>query len=108
MEKILEQKLAWIKNYKTRYEVEMVATDGRKWLVQYTSQKSRTGLLAAIRKVGESILAVGGASLPDHFKLTTCQAVEFGNGWIIRFSGRTQREAYLGGELPFVVHAAKS
>jgi hypothetical protein len=80
----------------------------RKMLLCYAGRTSRCGLLDAIGAYGEDLKALVGEE-------TACAAVEIkrqGNGfWGVRwpegvleigFSGRTQRDAYLEGELPWI------
>ena len=100
----LERKLESIKYYATRYEVVMTK-GGESLLVGYTSKHSRDGLLAMVRQQAEAFVKYTGAESVDAKKgklLTTP------NGWAITFSGRTQREAYCSGELPFIVQVAKA
>jgi hypothetical protein len=95
---------AALHNHPTRYEVELHTADGRRFLVGYTPRRSFTGLLAAVRKMGKSILAI--TNLPED--ATTSRngtALGLGYGHVIRFTGRTQRDAIVGGELPFVGRA---
>ena len=86
----------------TRYEITARHADGRELLVVYTSQKSRNGLLKAIRGNAsvlfpEDALFYGLSAKPlPH--VTCCN-------WIIGFSGRTQRQAYSEGERPFVLES---
>jgi hypothetical protein len=99
MEATLERKLARISNRQTRYEVLALHPENyRSMLIGYTSRHSLRGLVdifyqnaaAFIRLVGETRgTRVDGKVVCD-------------NGWIVQISGRTQREAYLSGERPFV------
>jgi hypothetical protein len=98
-------KLESIKNFHTRYEVEVVRTaDGARRLVCYTPRKSRRGLADAIGQRASSIkafLGLGEQAMGD-FRGTT-EYLVFPNVGSIRFSGRTQRDAILAGELTYVV-----
>lgn len=98
----LERKLESIKYYATRYEVVMTK-GGESLLVGYTSKHSRSGPLAMVRQQAEAFVKYTGAESVDagKGKLTA-------NGWTITFSGRTQRDAYCNGELPFIVQVAKA
>lgn len=95
MTEVQERKLARLKNYRTRYEVAMVnGTDRR--LVVYMSDRSFTRLLSAVREKLEAVKVVAGADVwAENRKLSA-------GDWRIEFTGRTQREAILNGELPFI------
>ena len=100
-------KLERIKRYATRYE--LIAERGEtRILILYTSQRSRPGLLVACRQRGPDVVAL---CCPSGEELIT-----FGENWAdgatigewrIRFSGRTQREAIIAGELPWIGAAAE-
>jgi hypothetical protein len=92
-------KLEAIKNRATRYEVVLTnGTDVR--LVGYTARKGRPGLMSLIRAHGPAILAVTNLSQSAIFKFTTTREASLGeNGWIVKFTGRTQRDAILAGEV---------
>jgi hypothetical protein len=93
----VERKLARLKNYRTRYEV--VFTNGtEKFLLLYTAMHSDRGLLAACRQRYDALLHITGGVAPYAAK----SAGQFtGAEWRALFSGRTQREAIIDGELPF-------
>lgn len=93
----IERKLARLKNYRTRYEV--VFTNGtEKFLLLYTAMNSYRGLHAACRQRYDALLHITGGVAPYAAK----SADQFsGTEWRAIFSGRTQREAIMGGELPF-------
>jgi hypothetical protein len=98
-------KLARLHNYRTRYEVEAVSTadPSQKYLVGYTSQKSRYGLLSACRRVGPELIAALRLSETAELVPSKRAADGFALGsWQVRFSGRTQRDAIWSGELVFV------
>ena len=91
-------KLERIKNYSTRYE--MVMTDGDvTLLVCYTPRRNRAGFLDAIRSRGLSIKNI---TQSEAFDLEKDLSARLGNGWIVKFSGRTQREAIIEGEHTFI------
>lgn len=96
------EKLSALQNYRTRYEI--VAECGNKrLLIGYSPRVSRCGLLAAMQNVGPAIiqhLAIGdGDTISWHTKPRIhCLT----SGWLIGFTGRTQRDAILAGELPFI------
>lgn len=94
-----QTKLARIQRYATRYEL-VLEHDGARYLVQYTSQRSRRGLLASARTMADHIVRIAGGD-----EITFASRAADGamvNGWKLHFSGRTQRECILAGELPFV------
>ena len=88
--------------------LEDVAThaDGRKVLIRYTSRKGRRGLYDALTQ-GEpaKLCAFLGADHIDFAKKAS-DGGKMGE-WTVRFSGRTQRDAIIGGELPFYLDATK-
>jgi hypothetical protein len=101
-----EEKLARLKNRCTRHEVVLTNGTDTKFLVLYTAQHSNRGLIAAIRQRYDAILAKTCGELPYAVKPDQKFA---GNEWRCFFSGRTQREAILAGELEFAevaTHAA--
>lgn len=87
----------------TRYEITATAEGKQTFLIGYTPRLSRPGLLDAMRKHGDAIIAKLGigdadeitwASKPRPHALTS--------GWKIGFTGRTQNEARTLGEHPFI------
>ena len=95
----LQSKLARLTNRHTRYEVVALhPTDYRSMLIGYTSRHSLRGLIDMLSHNAASFFKLVGE--------TTCRRENgqliCANGWIVRFTGRTQREAYLNGERPFV------
>jgi hypothetical protein len=84
----------------TLYELIAVHADGRRVLVQYTYHKGLKHLYHALQDHREHIKALCGTLA--FTRLDTPQP-EFAFGeWIVRFSGRTQRDAVHEGELPFI------
>lgn len=100
----LHAKLARIQRYATAYEVTMAHPDGRRLLVAYTPRKSRTGLWNAVvqndARRGVIIALAGTAEAV--FARKASDGLALGE-WTIKFSGRTEREAYIEGELTHVV-----
>lgn len=95
----LTAKLARLKNFHTRYEI--VATkDGQKILAGYTARRGRRGLLGMLSMHAAAWTALTGDNAIQFAKRTADGGTM--GGWKINFSGRTQREAILGGELPFI------
>ena len=102
-----QEKLERLRFGPTRYEIEMVSPSGAKYLVAYTPRRSFRGLLDAVRERerGRAILRL--LNFPDDATAERDRAsLRFSDGTIIRFSGRTQRDAICGGELPYVVSSA--
>jgi len=87
-----------LKRYSTRYELIATHPDGRKVLVGYT-RKGRDGMLSMMRKNGEAWVKFSGCE-DIHFARRVGDGATSGE-WTINFSGRTQREAIMEGELPF-------
>jgi hypothetical protein len=99
------RKLARLRGCYTRYEVEVALPDKRKMLVCYTPRKNLAGLREVIRERWEPLVrAVGipGSPIQDTPVMRDGRAYKFENGSIVRFSGRTQRDAIILGELPFI------
>jgi hypothetical protein len=89
-------KLDAIKNRATRYELVIQRGDER-FRLCYTGRKNRRGMIDWIFRNGKELAAFSGS-----------EEVRFGHGataqlgdWHISFSGRTQREAIIAGELPW-------
>lgn len=105
MDATLQSKLSRLKHYATRYELVAsrgTGPDRESYLIAYTSRNNRRGLWAAITDSNRVDKLV---------KLTGSKSIDFGKraadggtmgDWTIRFSGRTQRECYLEGELPYI------
>jgi len=93
-------KLARLKNYSTRYELVAYGPNGEKILVCYTPRKSLRGVIDAIRSRWEECERMAGTD-----QCYTQKRAEDGckmGAWVIRFSGRTQREAIIDGELRYI------
>lgn len=98
-----ERKLARIQGRATLYETVMVnRKDGRKVVLCYT-RKTKRGIIDYIHRLGRTgsageLVAFCGAEVyrqpADGFVLAIGE-------WDMKFSGRTQREAIMGGELTF-------
>jgi hypothetical protein len=111
MDTALQTKLASIKNRTTAYEIIGRPAQGelRPMLIGYARRHSMRGLIAALRSHGPKFLALTGCA--DRFDIK--RGKYLGKGqihltsaaglWIVEFSGRTQRDAYLSRrEWPFV------
>jgi len=101
-----QQKLDRLKNYRTRYELIASHPDGRKLLIRYTARQGRRGLLDALTMDAARVCQVLGAD-DIHWGKRAADGGHMGE-WTVKFSGRTQREAILGGELPFYANFEKA
>lgn len=86
-------------NRATRYEITL--SDGaRTFLVGYTSRKSRQGLLGTLQAHGEAIVAL--ACPIGNEQITFGRNINAGatiGPWQAKFTGRTERDAIMTGEL---------
>jgi hypothetical protein len=92
-----------LRHHATRYEVALALPDGRTMLVCYSPRKSRAGLLDCLRSRGPAILPhVTG--MPEDATVTYHKArgFVFSDGTRVYWSGRTQRDAILSGELDYI------
>lgn len=90
----------------TRYEAILTLSGGRRLLVGYSARRSRTGLLNMIQRNGAAILALMPDLTDEHRMTWRTGGFDFGNGARVEWSGRTQRDALMATELPFVGGAA--
>jgi hypothetical protein len=104
MQASLESRLLRLKNRRTRYELVAEHPDGRRLLVRYTSRLGRRGLFDALQQDSARLCAVLGADA-IHFGTRAGDGGTMGE-WKIRFTGRTQREAIIDGELQFYAELA--
>jgi len=95
----LTAKLTRIQNFKTRYEIIATGPDGTKILAGYTSRKSRVGVLKMVQQHADSWVKVTG---DDSIGLGKGVLTASMGDWEFAFSNRTQREAYIGGEVEFI------
>jgi len=98
------RRLESIKNYHTRYEALLVGPEGQEILLGYTSRKSRRGLLEMLRRHPDDVLAF---VQRDGTVSYGRQTINFSSGWRAVFSGRTERDAILLGEKPFITECEK-
>jgi hypothetical protein len=96
------RKLRQLRGCYTRYEVEIALPDGRKMLICYTSQKTLVRLREVIREWWTPIARAAGLLLEEPRGMRDKKAYVFEDGSIIRYSGRTQRDAIAMGELPYI------
>lgn len=100
----LQDRLARLKNYSTRYELLAIHRD-YKVLLCYTSRRTRAGVVDAIRNRGAELVALTGSENFTFGKNAT-DGVRLGE-WTIKFTGRTQRECIIqDDEYPFILDVA--
>jgi hypothetical protein len=95
-------RLERLRNHATRHELAAINGD-RKILVCYASRTSRRGILAALEGRKERVDAL--VKLTGDNGITWCTHAADGGrmcDWTIRFTGRTQREAIMHDELPYI------
>ena len=97
----LAEKLNRIKNHSTKYEL-ILAKGDEKYLVVYTPRRTRTGIMAATPDRHQQLQRIIGSDLSEaRFAPRSRDGVIIGE-WRLYFTGRTQRDAYIEGELPFI------
>lgn len=105
----LSKRLERLRLFSTRYEIELRHTDGRAYLVLYTARRTFAGMIGAVRERWDDVAALTGVDSWDAGgKRNATEGRVTSGEWSIRFSGRTQRECYITGELPFVGDVAKA
>jgi hypothetical protein len=95
----IHNKLARLHNRRTAYELVAVNGDQRV-LVCYSAERSRNALYRICCKRAAALLALTGAESITWAKRSADGGMM--GAWSIRFSGRTQRECYIEGELAYV------
>jgi hypothetical protein len=99
-------KLARLSNRATKYELTGTNSEtGAHFLFGY-SRKGRAGLLSMLQKNAAMVAEFCGSNAVDFEKRASAGASI--GVWRFAFSGRTQREAIQGGELPFFVDALEA
>jgi hypothetical protein len=96
-------KLERIRHYRTRYEIEITIPGAAPMLVCYSDRKNLAGLCDALCKRWAPITRA--ANVPHESAATRVKraaAYAFDNGATVRFSGRTQRDAIMSGELAYI------
>ena len=95
-------RLTRIARYRTKYELTM--SDGtRSFLVAYSEGRARRDIMKCIQADHRlpQILSLIGSETEITFAKRAVDGAVIGP-WKIRWSGRTQRECILSGELPYV------
>ena len=95
------RKLARLQNCATRYEAVVIRQDGEKRLVAYSGRKSRAGLLTAAQQRGKAVLAFLECNVASTLEWKNGE-FRMCDGSVIRWSGRTQRDAIMQGELTYI------
>lgn len=104
MDEQTARRLERLRHYHTRYEV--VITNGRDTYLLWFSERGRTikDLWNAIHKRAPHLLQL--LQNPNQRATQDGHTIRLdGTDWIVKASGRTQREAILGGEHPFICDA---
>jgi len=99
------ERLARLQNRGTYYELAAVRGEQRR-LIAYTQRRSRRGMLAACRNRAVLVIALTGAEELQFGKRAEDGATL--GAWQVRFTGRTERDAIMEGELPFIGEMAKA
>ena len=86
-----------LSNRATAYEIEIVGADGARFLMQYSQRHSKPGVRQSIFDRWDDIKARFPAIRGFRWHGKECR---LDSGEIIRFSGRTQRQAIIEGRLP--------
>lgn len=84
----------------TRYEV-CAERDGVRLLVGYTARRSRPGMLELCRRDGTAAALLAMSEPPGGYMAVWAWAMPWkpresasiGDGWVVRFTGRTEKEA---------------
>lgn len=108
----LIERLTRLQGRKTLYEIIIECTEtGARYLMSYSDRWTRSSIVTDIRERVEAIRKVTGVAdeawergnkVADPITGRDAQ----GHTWKIRKSGRTQRECYCEGELPWIVDVA--
>lgn len=87
----------------SKYEVAARHPDGRQFLVGYTPRKSRPGLLATMRGVGQQLIDKLPIGETDEMTFATKPTIHANvSGWWIGFTGRAKKIAKQDGEHPWI------
>jgi hypothetical protein len=96
------RKLTAMQNRGTYYEAAVIRADGTQARLGYLGRHSAIGLFTAVRGRPCRVLAFLGldpnGSIECDFDKKT-KSVKFDDGAVIKFTGRTERDAVMAGEL---------
>lgn len=97
-------KLERLRHFGTRYEAVVVRPDGKQALLAYCGRHSMAGLREALCQRAQAVIAFldAPAGAEVTYPRRGPQEISITGGGVVRFSGRTQREAIQAGELPYV------
>ena len=97
-----QERLARIRNRQTLYELTIAHPDGRRYLVAYAQSKGRTDLWRSVtseKRVDRIVKLTGTEEIT--FAKRAADGATMGD-WAIRFTGRTQRDCIVEGELTYI------
>jgi hypothetical protein len=96
-----QTRLEQLRNYRTRYEVELALPSGARLLLGYTARKSMAGVIALIRARWDCLERIAKITNDTRvYRARIGTGVSFENGAQIRLTGFTERDAIMRGELP--------
>lgn len=92
------RRLESLSNRSTAYEIVLISPAGERRLVTYAQNRSGRALRLVLVRFAERIVAFVGA---DEYTLAGRgpAPIGLGNGYSLAFSGRTERESIIAGEL---------
>ena len=97
---VQQRRLARCRNRRTLYELAVKHADGRAVLLGYCDRHSRNMLYRVACKHGPKLAALTGAESLT-FGAKSRDGATIGD-WSIVWTGRTQRDAIMEGELPYI------
>ena len=96
------QKLERIKNRSTKYELVAVNGDNSVKLLAGYCKRNKAGALSMLRMHADAWVKL----TKDDGVVKSGTGLKMGD-WLFAFSGRTQRESIIGGELKFITEHMK-
>lgn len=105
MNTLIQEQLERLKHHATAYELH--ATNGSQSILVCYCRKTKPGLINALTRTLNSgsrridLLSVKTSTKPESWTWEAGAAVKSGE-WRVHFSGRTEREAIIAGELPSI------
>lgn len=94
------KRLDRLHNRPTKYELAITHPNGSSYLIRYTNRRNRTGMWDCLYQVAQAITDLTGTDYVDPAWLVKDGATV--GEWTIHFTGRTQRDAIINGELEFI------
>jgi hypothetical protein len=92
------ERLSAIQSRATLYEVVLSAPTGQKWLIAYT-HRSGSAIVRAVSKRAERVVAAIG-NRDVRIAKKTRDGITLSDGSSALFTGRTERECIINGEVP--------